>query len=105
MKKEKRNVFHNSNETRNNRQELKNEKGTAEAMMTKEEALRKIREDDFFFSDESVIKVFGKEGTEELKRENPEYYCLLRDSPMGMPSDIITDDETAKHIADFRRKQ
>ncbi len=74
-------------------------------MMTKEEALRKIREDDFFFSDESVIKVFGKEGTEELKRENPEFYCLLRDSPMGMPSDIITDDETAKHIADFKWEQ
>lgn len=72
-------------------------------MMTREQAIKKIREDDFFFSDDNVRKLFGEEGTEELKRENPEYYCLLCDSPMGMPSDIITDDEMTKELDEYKR--
>ena len=72
-------------------------------MITRDQALKKIREDDFFFPDDNVRKLFGAEGTEELKRENPEFYCLLRDSPMGMPSDIITDDEMAKQVDDYKR--
>ena len=73
-------------------------------MITREQAIKKIRDDDFFFTDDNIRKLFGEEGTEELKRENPEYYCLLRDSPMGMPSDIITENETEKHMDEYKRE-
>jgi hypothetical protein len=52
---------------------------------------RKNNEDSFLLGDEALIAAFGKEAIEDLKKNNYKGYCILRNNPSFMPSDIARD--------------
>ena len=51
--------------------------------------MEKIKEEDFLFGEEQLIKVFGKDYVEDLKKRDYKRYVLFRNDPTLMPSDII----------------
>ncbi|MBR3680607.1 MAG: hypothetical protein IKL79_01220 [Clostridia bacterium] len=53
--------------------------------------MSKHKEDDYFFGEGGLIAAFGKEMVEKIKKENPEMYARLRNSPCFMPSDVARD--------------
>lgn len=55
--------------------------------------MKKVKEEDFFFGEDTLIEIFGKERIEKLKKEDYARYVRLRNSPNFMPSDIIPPDE------------
>lgn len=54
-----------------------------------ERGVKMKKEEDFLFGEEPLIKQFGKEEVERLKKEEPEIYENLRNSPIFMESDVI----------------
>lgn len=60
-----------------------------------EKCKERIKNDDFLFGEEAIVKFYGKEMIERLKKEDPQTYCFLRDDAMYMPSDVIKDKNPA----------
>ena len=54
-------------------------------MISREECIERINNNDFLFDEGAIVKFFGRRFTEKLKRNNPEGYCILRDDPTFMP--------------------
>ena len=57
-----------------------------------EKCRERIKKDDFLLGEGGIIAFYGKEMIERLKKDDPQAYCLLRDDPMYMPSDVIRKD-------------
>ena len=51
--------------------------------------MKKIKEEDFLFGEEQLIKTFGKDYVEDLKKRDYDRYVLFRNDPTLMQSDII----------------
>jgi hypothetical protein len=62
--------------------------------------MEKVKEEDFLFGEEELIKIFGKKYLDKLKKENYEEYVSLRNSPNFMPSDIDFDKNPPKPLCE-----
>lgn len=66
--------------------------------------MERVKEEDFLFGEEHLIKLFGKDTIEKMKREDYEGYVTLRNCPSFMPSDIVPPEETQKASEEVKKQ-